>query len=647
MKPRTSALFVCLAALAAAAGQPAAEPPKPPKPPELPVGEVHQVLCDDQGKVSYHCYVPKGYDPRKRYPVLYGFPPADGGGEQAAERWAPVAEKYGWVVAYADQGAAGNLKPDALKAHAQAVFASVGKRIAAQPGRNYATGFAAGARRAVAVARLFPDRFAGVLVVGGLQPRVRAEHPKSLAVFAVAGNKDPALRELRYFKERFEKAGIPFQLRSFDGGHAPAPSRLLDEGARWLTRTWYRLHDDPSPEGRRERLAAAKEMLDGIRKQLERGERAAAYDDAVKFREIFAKTTHDRLKALLADAARIVAELEKDPSVAGLKAYKPVPPAQVIKAFAKAIEANAALDPKAKAAARAALAPAVKNPAAGQEAMLSALGALHPAFQAALGAFDNEDPGAVAAFAKLHASPDPWLAAHAAYFEGRALMMAERYEDALPLLAKVAGEWIGRTLFAGESLFLVGACQAELLNRKAAANVLRDFLKHYPDAPERMRVGADHVVRTLAAIEEGSLVDVQERMDDSRRRLSLARSGEPTQERQKRIVAMLDRLIEEAEEREQGGGGGGCGGGGGGGQGGAPSGNQVPGGPANSSSAPGGRTRIGALDRATRGRPDEVWGNARQREREKILNVLKAKFPDRYRELLEQYYKSLQESGGR
>jgi len=52
---------------------------------------------------------------------------------------------------------------------------------------------------------------------------------------------------------------------------------------------------------------------------------------------------------------------------------------------------------------------------------------------------------------------------------------------------------------------------------------------------------------------------------------------------------------------------------------------------------------MGALGRASRGSPDEVWGAARQRQRDEVLNVLKTKFPERYRELLEQYYKSLQE----
>jgi tetratricopeptide (TPR) repeat protein len=326
-----------------------------------------------------------------------------------------------------------------------------------------------------------------------------------------------------------------------------------------------------------------------------------------------------------------------------MKAYTRPDPARVLDAFAKAVAANERPDPQAKANALAILAEAKKDPSLAQGALVRAVAALHPAFREALAAFQEEEPGAAAALARLHGSEDLYLAAHAAYFEGRAHMMAERYEEALPLLAEVAGAWIDKTLFAGESLFLVGICQGELLRRDAAARVLRDFIQHYPDAPERMRVGADHVVRVIQWTDEGSLVDVQDRMDDSRRRLTLERSGSPTQEKQERIIAMLDRLIEEAEEQEQGGGSGG-GGAGQGGRGGPPSGNQIPGSPANDSSLPGGQARIGALDRATRGRADEVWGNVRQREREKVLNVLKAKFPDRYRELLEQYYKSLQKT---
>jgi hypothetical protein len=58
---------------------------------------------------------------------------------------------------------------------------------------------------------------------------------------------------------------------------------------------------------------------------------------------------------------------------------------------------------------------------------------------------------------------------------------------------------------------------------------------------------------------------------------------------------------------------------------------------------PAGGGGIGALSRVTRGDPGEAWGAARDRKRDEILNADKTQIPDRYRELVEQYYKSLQE----
>ena len=39
----------------------------------------------------------------------------------------------------------------------------------------------------------------------------------------------------------------------------------------------------------------------------------------------------------------------------------------------------------------------------------------------------------------------------------------------------------------------------------------------------------------------------------------------------------------------------------------------------------------------------EQWGEMRDKEREEVLQALKQKFPERYRELLEQYNKALAE----
>jgi hypothetical protein len=183
-----------------------------------------------------------------------------------------------------------------------------------------------------------------------------------------------------------------------------------------------------------------------------------------------------------------------------------------------------------------------------------------------------------------------------------------------------------------------------VLKREAAIQTLVRFLDLYPRASERMRMGAVHMIAQQQSLIDGSIVDVHDRMGWSRRRLTIEESGKPTQEGQAQIVALLDKLIEEAEQRENSGGGGGGGGGQGQGAGsGPPSGNQTPSSPATQSALPEGAGRIGALHQMNRGRAADSWGNLPDRERAKVLSALKARFPDRYRQLIEQYYKSFQE----
>ncbi len=90
-------------------------------------------------------------------------------------------------------------------------------------------------------------------------------------------------------------------------------------------------------------------------------------------------------------------------------------------------------------------------------------------------------------------------------------------------------------------------------------------------------------------------------------------------------------LIKQLEEKQQQGGDG------------APKGNQPPAGPANRSEIQPGEGRIGKLH-GSRGVKDR-WGNMKSRDREKILSELQTKLPERYRSLLENYYKRLNKGG--
>lgn len=281
-------------------------------------------------------------------------------------------------------------------------------------------------------------------------------------------------------------------------------------------------------------------------------------------------------------------------------------------------------------------------------AIAEALRVLSPEFAQALEALGEENlPPAVEALRRLAESDDRYLAAESTFFLTRAYLMEERFEEALPLLTRLAGEWADWSLHAGEALFLRGIAESRLLKRKDAIATLETFLKEYPDAPERMRVGAWRHKELLQLIEDGSISDVQEHMEFSRRRLTLADSGKTTQKIQDDIIEMLNKLIKEAEEQEQSGQGQGSGSksqGSGEGQPGQGEGQQGEGQGQRGNTGGAGQSSEKALRRTHDGGQRTAWGDLRKKvENPHTFAALKEKFPGRYRQLIEQYYRSFQE----
>jgi tetratricopeptide (TPR) repeat protein len=328
--------------------------------------------------------------------------------------------------------------------------------------------------------------------------------------------------------------------------------------------------------------------------------------------------------------------------------FKPAPRGEVVASFMKATLTNKALPGEQRAAVLKELEAAEKE-GAGEYALTRALVAAYPDLGQALAAFADEQFDKAAAQLKaLAKSEDAYLAAHAEFYLARVYMVEERYEEALPLFDKLAGDAKSKlTLHAGEALFYKAMCHDRLLERTEAIVALATYLRQNPDAPERLAVGAIHKIEELRSLIDGSLSDVEDRMEFSRRRLDLEKPDDPTQKEQTKIIAMLDKLIEEAEQKEKNSGGGGGGGGGGGqgqGDGSGPRPNQSPSGPAQSSQAPEGASEFGQLHRVNKGSAADSWGNLKKKERQAVIDAFKAKFPSRYRQAVEEYYKGLQES---
>jgi len=143
-----------------------------------------------------------------------------------------------------------------------------------------------------------------------------------------------------------------------------------------------------------------------------------------------------------------------------------------------------------------------------------------------------------------------------------------------------------------------------------------------------------------------SLSDVHAAMKQATERLEAGDTGAVTQERQAAAAEMLADLIEAAKARESSS------------QNSASSGGQGQQQGQNSQSAsqssaqgtPGDSAGAGSEQkgerggqRMERGAPQSPWAKLRDKERDPVYSAIKERFPARYQQLLEQYYKSFQD----
>ncbi len=270
---------------------------------------------------------------------------------------------------------------------------------------------------------------------------------------------------------------------------------------------------------------------------------------------------------------------------------------------------------------------------------------LYPEFGDAVEAFDDaryEDAGRM--LEKLAQSEDRFLAASAGYFYARTMVERGLNEEAEQFLRKSAaepGKLAGLTPYAGHYWFVKGYAQFSNLRFEDSVESLQTVVKTFSDAPEPVTEGAKQLLLEIERREKGTLGEVSRLMGYAAGRLKVDDAKDRVREKQDEAVALLDKLIEEAQQNEQNCSG--CGQCKGGNKSGARKPNDRPSNPAQQSETRPGAGEIGTLRPAEQAKPGEAWGNLPPAEREKILQSLRDRFPSRYRELVEQYYRSLAE----
>ncbi len=271
---------------------------------------------------------------------------------------------------------------------------------------------------------------------------------------------------------------------------------------------------------------------------------------------------------------------------------------------------------------------------------------MSPEFRDALDAYDEDgaSDANIAAMKKLAASSDPYVHHNAELFLVRQLVELEMLieaEDRIEKIIKNIDEYNTYAFGEPDLHYMLGYCQLHNLKHDAAKQTLEGFLIRFPDASPRFVVTARQMLAELARRVPESIGEVADLMSFSHKRLAAADTGEQLQDAQKRVIELLDTLIEETEKQEQ--------------QQQSDSDSQQSQ-PQNSpqqqnpsetppedSQAPKGGSQLTGKKTGRHITPGDAWGSMPQADRDKVLQVLRDRFPGRYRALVEQYYESLAE----
>jgi len=276
--------------------------------------------------------------------------------------------------------------------------------------------------------------------------------------------------------------------------------------------------------------------------------------------------------------------------------------------------------------------------------LIEALVLMSPKFRAGLDAYDDEDYAAcITALDALADDEDLFVRYNARSYAAKARVHGHRLIEAEAKIRELLDDVQTLAMYSldeAELVYMLGYCQVQNLEQAEAEATLKNFLRDYPDASPRFVVTAKQMLAELARRIPDSIGEVADLMNFSELRLAAADPGERTRSAQDRAVELLDKLIEDVENQEQQ----------------AQSSSspsprnqqrsqpqQQPQNPADQSQAVPGSPDEGPKRAGRVVNPGDAWGAMPAAEREKILQVLRDRFPGRYRALVEQYYESLAE----
>ncbi len=177
---------------------------------------VDSLPINDSIPESFALYLPKKFNPIKKWPILFVYD-MQGRGRQTLNMFRAAAEKEGYILASSNNihdslPIANNLRVSSR------LFSSVDNLLPIDPDRVYTGGFEAGARLAAMIPS-FIKSVEGVLLCGATIPNTEVLTLKNpFHVVGIVGNRDFNYPTNLAVEKTLNKLRFPNQLLVFDGG---------------------------------------------------------------------------------------------------------------------------------------------------------------------------------------------------------------------------------------------------------------------------------------------------------------------------------------------------------------------------------------------------------------------------------------------
>jgi predicted esterase len=198
---------------------------------QFPQGEIiEKVNCIANPEQSYALFLPRGYTPEKRWPVLYAFDPL-GRGSVPVKLFQEAAREFGFILV----GSNNSRNGIELNAIVETLWSDTHQRFAIDERRVYTTGFSGGARVASAIALNSRGTVAGVIAAsGGPRPSFSALPVNQFTFFGTAGTEDFNFPEMQQLRRRMDEMGVTNRLVIFEGGHEWPTAEICGEALSWM-----------------------------------------------------------------------------------------------------------------------------------------------------------------------------------------------------------------------------------------------------------------------------------------------------------------------------------------------------------------------------------------------------------------------------